>query len=43
MLFKFPKNDKNFSWTQHVKNKMLYYRLSEQKRADENRRYLIEC
>ncbi|MBI3046633.1 MAG: hypothetical protein HYY86_03815 [Candidatus Harrisonbacteria bacterium] len=31
MLFKFPKDDKNFSWTQHVKNKMLYYRLSEQK------------
>lgn len=31
MLFKFPKNDKNFSWTSHVKNKMLRYRLSEQK------------
>lgn len=31
MLFKFPKDDKNFSWTQHVKNKMLRYRLSEQK------------
>lgn len=31
MLFKFPKDDKNFSWTQHVKNKMLHYRLSEQK------------
>ncbi len=31
MLFKFPKNDKNFSWTSHVKNKMLQYRLSEQK------------
>lgn len=31
MLFKFPKNDKTFSWTSHVKNKMLYYRISEQK------------
>ncbi len=31
MLFKFPKNDKNFYWTSHVKNKMLFYRLSEQK------------
>ena len=31
MLFRFPKDDKNFSWTQHVKNKMLHYRLSEQK------------
>jgi len=31
MLFRFPKDDKNFSWTQHVKNKMLYYRISEQK------------
>ena len=31
MLFKFPKDDKNFSWTQHVKDKMIQYRLSEQK------------
>lgn len=31
MLFKFPKDDKSFFWTQHVKNKMLHYRLSEQK------------
>jgi len=31
MLFKFPKDDKNFSWTSHVKGKMLQYRLSEQK------------
>src|SRR3989344_8681066 len=31
MLFKFPKDDKNFSGTSHVKNKMLHYRLSEQK------------
>lgn len=31
MLFKFPKDDKYFSWTSHVKNKILQYRLSEQK------------
>ncbi len=31
MLFRFPKDDKNFSWTSHVKNKMMHYRLSEQK------------
>lgn len=31
MLFKFPKDDKNFSWTSHVKSKMIQYRLSEQK------------
>ena len=31
MLFRFPKDDKNFSWTSHVKNKMIQYRLSEQK------------
>jgi hypothetical protein len=31
MLFKFPKDDKYFSWTRHVKDKMLQYRLSEQK------------
>ncbi len=31
MLFRFPKDDKNFSWTGHVKNKMIQYRLSEQK------------
>ncbi|MBI4991898.1 MAG: hypothetical protein HZB99_01655 [Candidatus Harrisonbacteria bacterium] len=31
MLFKFLKDDKNFSWTSHVKRKMLQYRLSEQK------------
>mgnify|MGYP001570257464 CR=1 FL=1 len=28
---KFPKNDKNFRWTQHIKDKMLFYGLSEQK------------
>ena len=31
MLFKFPKDDKYFSWTSHVKGKILRYRLSEQK------------
>jgi len=31
MLFKFPKNDKQFIWTSHVKRKMLQYRLSDQK------------
>jgi hypothetical protein len=31
VLIKFPKNDKNFSWTQHIKNKMLFYGLSEQR------------
>ncbi|MDO8466720.1 MAG: hypothetical protein Q7S83_01110 [bacterium] len=28
---KFPKNDKNFRWTQHIKDKMLFYGISEQK------------
>lgn len=31
MIFKFPKNDKNYRWTQHIKDKMLFYRISEQK------------
>lgn len=31
MLIKFPKDDKTFSWTRHIKNKMVYYGLSEQK------------
>lgn len=31
MLFKFPKDDRYFSWTSHVKGKMIQYRLSEQK------------
>ncbi|TSC83345.1 MAG: Uncharacterized protein G01um101419_28 [Parcubacteria group bacterium Gr01-1014_19] len=31
MFLKFPKNDKNFRWTQHIKDKMVYYGLSEQK------------
>lgn len=31
MLFRFPKDDKTYSWTTHVKNKMLFYRISEQK------------
>ena len=31
MLIRFPKDDKNFSWTRHIKNKMIFYGLSEQK------------
>lgn len=31
MIFKFPKNDKQYHWTQHIKDKMLFYRISEQK------------
>ena len=31
MLFKFPKDDAQFAWTSHVKQKMVQYRLSEQK------------
>ncbi len=31
MFFKFPKDDQRFSWTNHIKNKMLFYGLSEQK------------
>jgi len=31
MLIKFPKDDKYFSWTRHIKNKMIFYGLSEQK------------
>lgn len=31
MIFKFPKNDRQSKWTQHVKDKMLFYRISEQK------------
>ena len=31
MLFKFPKDDKFFHWTRHIKDKMLFYRISEQK------------
>ena len=31
MLVKFPKDDKYFSWTRHIKNKMIFYGLSEQK------------
>jgi len=29
MQFTFPQDDKYFSWTAHIKNKMLYYGLSE--------------
>jgi len=28
---KLPKDDKNYKWTIHIKNKMMYYRLSPQK------------
>lgn len=31
MLIRFPKDDKKFSWTMHIKNKMLYYGISEQR------------
>ncbi len=31
MFFKFPKNDSKFAWTQHIKDKMLFYHISEQK------------
>lgn len=30
-MIKFPKNDGGFYWTQHIKVKMLFYRLSPQK------------
>ena len=29
MLIKFPKDDSRFRWTRHIKNKMLFYGLSE--------------
>lgn len=28
---KFPKNNSRHHWTSHIKNKMLFYRISEQK------------
>ena len=31
MFFKFPKDDKDFKWTRHIKDKMLFYHISEQK------------
>ncbi|MEK7653833.1 MAG: hypothetical protein AAB345_00940 [Patescibacteria group bacterium] len=31
MMFKFPKNDRSFRWTSHIKSKMLFYGISEQK------------
>jgi len=31
MLIKFPKDDSRFQWTRHIKGKMLYYGLSEQR------------
>ncbi|MEK9186708.1 MAG: hypothetical protein AAB885_03945 [Patescibacteria group bacterium] len=30
-MFKFPKDTKEYHWTSHIKNKMLFYRISEQK------------
>jgi hypothetical protein len=30
-MIKFPKNTKEYRWTQHIKNKMLFYNISEQK------------
>jgi len=30
-MLKLPQNDQNYYWTQHIKMKMLFYRLSEQK------------
>ena len=31
MLIKFPKDDKHYSWTNHIKGKMIQYQLSEQR------------
>ena len=31
MLIRFPKDDKYFSWTRHMKNKMFFYSISESK------------
>lgn len=31
MFIRFPKDDKYFSWTRHIKNKMIFYGLSEQR------------
>jgi len=31
MFFKFPEDTADYSWTRHVKNKMLFYGLSEAK------------
>lgn len=31
MLIKFPKDDRQFTWTRHIKNKMIFYGLSEQR------------
>lgn len=30
-MIKFPKNDSKTRWTRHIKDKMLFYRISEQK------------
>ena len=31
MQFRFPKDNKEYHWTSHIKNKMVFYRISEQK------------
>ena len=31
MIFKFPKDDKKTHWTRHIKDKMFFYGISEQK------------
>ncbi len=31
MNFRFPEDDRQFTWTRHIKNKMLFYGLSEQR------------
>jgi hypothetical protein len=31
MFLRFPKDNKRFRWTRHIKNKMLFYNLSEQR------------
>ena len=31
MKTRFPKDDERFRWTSHIKRKMLYYRIPEQK------------
>lgn len=30
-VIKFPKNDSKYRWTSHIKDKMMFYRISEQK------------
>ena len=30
-MIKFPENDSRFSWTKHIKNKMVFYHISPNK------------